>query len=74
MIELHLMQPPEVLNVGAGIHGVRGRRDVFRLPDLWQLHLYNYSAELTLLGTTFSVAPGYVSLTPAGHAPPGQNA
>jgi AraC-like DNA-binding protein len=66
MIELHLAQPPEVLNVGAGIHGVRGLRDVFRLPDLWQLHLYNYSAELTLLGTTFSVAPGYVSLTPAG--------
>ena len=66
MVELHLTQPPVVLNVGAGIHGVRGRRDVFRLPDLWQLHLYNYSAELTLLGTTFSVAPGYVSLTPAG--------
>lgn len=66
MIALHLAQPPEVVNVGAGIHGVRGRRDVFRLPDLWQLHLYNYSAELTLLGTTYSVAPGHVSLTPAG--------
>ncbi|WP_350280832.1 helix-turn-helix domain-containing protein [Kribbella sp. HUAS MG21] len=66
MIALHLAQPPEVANVGAGIHGVRGRRDVFRLPDLWQLHLYNYSAELTLLGKTYSVAPGHVSLTPAG--------
>lgn len=66
MIELHLAQPPEVVNSGAGIHGTRGLRDVFRLPDLWQLHLYNYSAELTLLGETFSVAPGYVSLTPAG--------
>jgi AraC-like DNA-binding protein len=66
VIELHLTQPPEAVNVGAGIHGTRGPRDVFRLPDLWQLHLYNYSAELTLLGQTFSVAPGYVSLTPAG--------
>jgi AraC-like DNA-binding protein len=66
VLALHLAQPPEVLNVGAGVHGVRGLRDVFRLPDLWQLHLYNYAAELTLLGTTFSVAPGYVSLTPAG--------
>jgi AraC family transcriptional regulator len=66
MIELHLAQPPEVVNAGAGIHGVRGLRDRFRLPDLWQLHLFNYSAELTLLGTTYSVAPGYVSLTPAG--------
>lgn len=66
MIELHLAQPPEVVNVGAGIHGVRQLRDVFRLPDLWQLHLYNYSADLTVAGTTYSVAPGYVSLTPAG--------
>lgn len=66
MIELHLESPPEVLNVGAGIHGVRRPRDLFRLPDLWQLHLYNYSADLTLFGTTYSVAPGYVSLTPAG--------
>jgi len=66
MIELHLAQPPEVVNVGAGIHGVRQLRDVFRLPDLWQLHLYNYSADLTVAGTTYAVAPGYVSLTPAG--------
>ncbi|WP_329003598.1 AraC family transcriptional regulator [Kribbella sp. NBC_00709] len=66
MIELHLAAPPEVVNVGAGIHGVRKRRDVFRLPDLWQLHVYNYTAELTLDGTAYTVAPGYVSITPAG--------
>jgi AraC-like DNA-binding protein len=66
MIALHLAAPPEVANVGAGIHGVRSLRDVFRLPDLWQLHLYSYSAELTVDGTTYAVAPGYVSLTPAG--------
>ncbi|WP_433162585.1 helix-turn-helix domain-containing protein [Kribbella sp. CA-247076] len=66
MIALHLAEPPDVVNVGAGIHGVRGLRDVFRLPDLWQLHLYSYSADLTLDGTTYAVAPGYVSLTPAG--------
>jgi AraC family transcriptional regulator len=66
MVELHLAEPPDVVSVGAGIHGVRRLRDVFRLPDLWQLHLYSYSAELTVAGTTYSVAPGYVSLTPAG--------
>ncbi|TWD79604.1 helix-turn-helix protein [Kribbella amoyensis] len=55
-----------MLNVGAGIHGVRSLRDVYLLPDLWQLHLYNYSAELTVDGTTYAVAPGYVSVTPAG--------
>jgi AraC family transcriptional regulator len=66
MIELHLATPPEVVNAGVGIHGVRRSRDVFRLPDLWQLHLYNYTAELTVDGTTYTVAPGFVSLTPAG--------
>ncbi len=66
MIELHLAAPPEVVNVGVGIHGVRSLRDVFRLPDLWQLHVYAYSADLKVAGTTYSVAPGYVSLTPAG--------
>ena len=58
MIPLHLAEPPELVNVGVGLHGVRGLRDVFRLPDLWQLHLYGYSADLTVGGTTYPVAPG----------------
>jgi AraC family transcriptional regulator len=66
MVALWLASPPEVVNVGVGIHGVRRPRDVFQLPDLWQLHVYNYSAQLTLAGTTYAVAPGHVSLTPAG--------
>ncbi|MET7277751.1 AraC family transcriptional regulator [Kribbella sp. NPDC005582] len=66
MIALPLAAPPEVVNVGSGIHGTRSLRDVFQLPDLWQLHLYSYSADLTVAGTTYSVAPGFVSLTPAG--------
>jgi AraC-like DNA-binding protein len=65
MFPLHLAAPPELVNVGVGVHGVRGLRDVFRLPDLWQLHLYGYSADLTVAGTTYAVAPGWVSLTPA---------
>ncbi|MFB6721736.1 helix-turn-helix domain-containing protein [Kribbella sp. NPDC056345] len=66
MIELRLAAPPEVVNIGSGIHGTRSLRDTFQLPDLWQLHLYTYSADLTVAGTTYAVAPGYVSLTPAG--------
>ncbi|GAA0602305.1 helix-turn-helix transcriptional regulator [Kribbella sandramycini] len=66
MIALPLAAPPEVVNVGSGTHGIRSLRDVFQLPDLWQLHLYAYSADLTIAGTTYAVAPGYVSLTPAG--------
>jgi AraC family transcriptional regulator len=63
---LHLQEPPEVVNVGVGVHGLRNQRDVFRLPDLWQFHLYGYSAELTMNGSTYSVQPGSVSLVPAG--------
>jgi AraC family transcriptional regulator len=66
MVELHLAEPPEVAKVGVGVHGVRSLRDVFRLPDLWQFHVYGYSAELTLLGATHPVRPGSVSLVPPG--------
>lgn len=66
MLPLHLAEPPDAVNVGVGVHGVQRTRDVFRLPDLWQLHLYGYSADLTVGGTTYAVSPGFVSLTPAG--------
>ena len=65
-LRLPLAAPPEVVSVGLGVHGVRTRREVFRLPDLWQLHLFTYLADLTVDGTTYAVAPGFVSLTPAG--------
>ena len=45
--EIHLGEPPVVAGIGVGVHGVAGRTDVFRLPELWQLHLYQYEAELT---------------------------
>lgn len=65
-LELRLDAPPEVANVGVGVHGVRSLRDVFRLPDLWQFHVYGYAAEITLLGATLPVRPGSVSLVPPG--------
>lgn len=65
-LELRLDAPPDVANVGVGVHGVRSLRDVFRLPDLWQFHVYGYAAEITLLGATLPVGPGSVSLVPPG--------
>jgi AraC family transcriptional regulator len=55
-----------VANVGIGVHGTTGLRDVFRLPGLWQLHLYGYAAELTVGDTTHAIRPGRVSLIPPG--------
>ncbi|WP_371657818.1 helix-turn-helix domain-containing protein [Streptomyces sp. NBC_00280] len=64
--ELYLGEPPHVANAGVGVHGVASRTDVFRLPELWQLHLYQYEAELTVDGTVHLVRPGRVSLVPPG--------
>lgn len=63
---IRLDDPPRVANVGVGVHGTTGLRDVFELPDLWQLHLYGYSAELTVGDTTHPIRPGRVSLIPPG--------
>ncbi|MFJ9587448.1 AraC family transcriptional regulator [Streptomyces acidicola] len=64
--EIHLGEPPFVAAVGVGVHGVASRTDVFRLPELWQLHLYQYDAELTVDGTAHTIRPGQVSLVPPG--------
>lgn len=64
--EIHLGEPPFVATVGVGVHGVVSRTDVFRLPELWQLHLYQYDAELTVDGTEHTIRPGRVSLVPPG--------
>jgi len=66
LVTVCLDGPPEVVNLGVGVHGTTGRLDVFRLPDLWQLHLYRYSAELVVGGTSYEIRPGFVSLVPAG--------
>ncbi|MFF4833294.1 helix-turn-helix transcriptional regulator [Streptomyces sp. NPDC001315] len=60
-----LEEPPEVVNAGVGVHGVVSDHDVFRLPDLWQLHLYSYAARLVIgRGAEHAILPGRVSLVP----------
>lgn len=46
------------------VHGPAGHVDEFRLPDLWQFHLYGYEADLTVGGAEFTIRPGSVSLVP----------
>jgi AraC-like DNA-binding protein len=65
-IEVRLDAPPVVANVGVGVHGPAGHTDVFRLPDLWQLHLYRYEADLSVDSTPHVIHPGRVSLVPPG--------
>lgn len=61
-----LDEPPTIAAVGIGVHGPAGQVDVFSLPDLWQLHLYSYDADLTVDGTEHTIRPGRVSLVPPG--------
>jgi AraC family transcriptional regulator len=65
---IRLDTPPEVVSLGVGVHGVTRRRDVFRLPDMWQFHVYGYRAELIVDGVPHAIGPGYVSLVPPGVA------
>ena len=62
----HLDEPPELAAVGIGVHGPAGHVDVFSLPNLWQLHLYGYEADLTVNETAHAIRPGRVSLVPPG--------
>ncbi|GAA1963164.1 hypothetical protein GCM10009838_20270 [Catenulispora subtropica] len=55
-----------VANAGVGVHGINTARDVFRLPDLWQLHLYGYHASFAADGRWHDLRPGVVSLVPPG--------
>jgi AraC family transcriptional regulator len=63
---VHLDEPPALAAVGIGVHGPAGQVDEFLLPDLWQLHLYGYEADLTVNGTPHLIRPGRVSLVPPG--------
>lgn len=63
-VDLDLSSPPEVVNIGRGTHGVHALEDVFQLPELWSLHIYGYSAELEVDGTSYRIAEGDVSLVP----------
>ncbi|UXX96994.1 AraC family transcriptional regulator [Streptomyces sp. AD2-2] len=65
-VRIGLDAPPRVASLGVGVHGTASPRDVFRLPDLWQLHLYGYEAELTVDGVPHAIRPGHVSLVPPG--------
>lgn len=63
-MRLHLDSPPATAHAGIGLHGQGIDEEHFRLPDLWQLHLYDYDAELTVGGTRHAIRPGRISLIP----------
>ncbi|MFH9585364.1 AraC family transcriptional regulator [Streptomyces luteogriseus] len=65
-VELPLDLPPDRVHAGVGVHGSAGPHEVFRLPHLWQLHLYGYSGTLEFGGARHPIRPGHLSLVPPG--------
>ncbi|WP_306190922.1 AraC family transcriptional regulator [Streptomyces sp. MK5] len=63
-VTLRLDEAPTVVDAGIAVHGVSTAHDVFRLPDLWQLHLYHYEGALSLGQSVHPIRPGHVSLVP----------
>lgn len=66
VVELALDLPPDLVHAGVGVHGSAGPHEVFRLPHLWQLHLYGYSGTLEFGGSRHPIRPGHLSLVPPG--------
>lgn len=62
--QMPLKNPPELVQAGRAVHGRRRKEEVFHLPELWCLHLYNYHGLLSIDGRDFEICPGRVSITP----------
>jgi AraC-like DNA-binding protein len=65
-VMMNLEEPPRVVSQGRATHGLGRLVDEFRLPDLWSLHLYGYTAELEVDEIGYVITPGSVSLVPPG--------
>lgn len=59
-----LTEPPQIAQIGYSVHGSE-KIEQYRLPDLWCLHLYRYTAEVQIGGWDFPIQPGFVSVVPA---------
>ncbi len=59
-VRVPLDEPPFVANAGVSVHGFTTLAESFRLPDLWQLHLYFYEGELEVGGTVHPIRPVHV--------------
>jgi AraC-like DNA-binding protein len=63
---MDLSEAPWVVAQGRPTHGTGRLVDDFRLPDLWSLHLYGYTAQLEVDEIGYGITPGSVSLVPPG--------
>jgi AraC family transcriptional regulator len=70
-VAIDLREPPDVVMIGLGRHGIARLRDTYSLVDLWALHLYDYRATLVVRGLAaaeveVAIRPGVVTLIPPG--------
>lgn len=67
-VEAHLNTMPQIVAAAYGTHGIAGKRKVekYLLPELWCLHLYQYTATAYVNGYELKIKPGCLTLLPAG--------
>ncbi len=65
MIQCNLQNRPIIQQTGVSIHG-RVAKETYRLPSLWCLHLYQYTADVYVDDTHYAIRPGTVTVFPPG--------
>ena len=65
MIACNLQYKPVIQQTGVSIHG-RVSRETYRLPSLWCIHLYQYTADVMVDNTHYAIRPGTVTVFPPG--------
>ncbi|HEY9294384.1 MAG TPA: helix-turn-helix transcriptional regulator, partial [Microlunatus sp.] len=65
-VGLPLQHPPQVVSLGFGLHGVRDRVEHWLLPELYALHVYDWSGGLKIGEVLHPIRPGDISIIPPG--------
>ncbi len=55
---------PAIAQMAIAVHGERRLVEVYRLPALWSIHLYQYRAMILVNGQELGVQPGSVTVFP----------
>jgi AraC-like DNA-binding protein len=64
--KMPLETPPHLQLMVIGVHGPSRQIERFMTESVWAVHLYRYTAELTIDGVIMPIKSGYAGITPPG--------
>jgi len=62
--QVPLKNLPQLVQAGRAVHGRTQAIEEYQLPELWCLHFYRYTGSVTIGDHQFTIAPGWVGITP----------